>query len=69
MSKYLLNEILIFRCDSEGEGKLLIENIKKEKEVISQEIKKIEKKSDIFYRVKIKTRINDESNPEFSYDL
>lgn len=67
MSKYLLKEELIFRCDMEEEAKQLVNHIKLKRDVVSHEIKRIEKKDDIYFKVKIKSIVNDEKNPTDCY--
>ena len=67
MSKYLIREELTFRCDTMEEAKDLIESIKLKNYVVREEIVKIERKDDIYFRVKIKTSINDEREPLEAY--
>lgn len=67
MSKYLIREELTFRCDTMEEAKDLIESIKLKNYVVREEIVKIERKDDIYFRVKIKTSINDEREPFEAY--
>ncbi len=67
MSKYLIREELTFRCDTVEEAKNLIESIKLKNYVVREEIVKIERKDDIYFRVKIKTSINDEREPFEAY--
>lgn len=67
MSKYLIREELTFRCDTVEEAKDLIESIKLKNYVVREEIVKIERKDDIYFRVKIKTSINDEREPFEAY--
>ena len=67
MSKYLIREELTFRCDSMEEAKELIESIKMKNHVVKEEIIRIEKRDDLYFRVKIKTFINDEREPAEAY--
>lgn len=69
MSRFLINEVLTFRCDMEQEAIQLIESIKSRVDVVSHEIRRIEKKDDIYFRVVIKTKINDIKNPTEAYLL
>ncbi len=67
MSKYLIREELTFRCDSMEEAKELIESIKMKNHVVKEEIIRIEKRDDLYFRIKIKTSINDEREPAEAY--
>lgn len=69
MSRFLINEVLTFRCDMEQEAIQLIESIKSRVDVVSHEIRRVEKKDDIYFRVVIKTKINDIKNPTEAYLL
>lgn len=67
MSKYLIREELTFRCDTVEEAKDLIESIKMKNHVVKEEIIRIEKRDDLYFRVKIKTSINNEREPFEAY--
>ena len=69
MSRFLINEVLTFRCDMEQEAIQLIESIKSRVDVVSHEIKRVEKKEDIYFKVTIKTKINDIKNPTEAFLL
>lgn len=69
MSKYLLSEVLTFRCDMEMEAQRLVEQIKRTRDVVSHEIKRVEKKDETYYKVKVKTRVNSEDQPIDAYSL
>ena len=67
--RFLINEVLTFRCDMEKEAIQLVESIKSRADVVSHEIRRVEKKDDIYFRVVIKTKINDIKNPTEAYLL
>ena len=64
MSRYLLKQDLIYRCDTEGEAETLIEEMKSgQYELVSFTSTKKTTKDDEYFVVKFKQKVNDEKNP------
>lgn len=67
MSRYLLNETKVFRCDTEAEAKTLLENIKKSNEVIDYRITHKVKKEEEYVILKVVVLFNEEKEPMITY--
>lgn len=64
MSRYLLKQDLVYRCDMESEAEALIEEMKEgQYELVSFTSTKKTTKDDEYYVVKFKQKINDEKAP------
>jgi hypothetical protein len=64
MSRYLLKQDLVYRCDMESEAETLIEEMKEgQYELVSFTSTKKTTKDDEYFVVKFKQKINDEKSP------
>lgn len=67
MSKYLLNEVKKFLVDTELEAQTLVDNFRRNYDVVNHSITRKEKKEDLYFIVKITVKVNDEKDPCESY--
>ena len=72
MSRYLLDEVKRFRCDNEQEAEQLLVQIKEVDEVVDYSITKRCKKEkgevvEEWLILKVKTKVNEEKEPMFTY--
>lgn len=67
MSKFLLNETKVFRCDMESEAQSLLKAIKLRNDVIDYRISHKVKKDEEYVILKVKIAVNDEKDPAISY--
>lgn len=69
MSRYLLNQKMKFRADSQLEGETLINNLKKRFDVTSHKMVRKDKKDETYFIVEVVISVNSEKNPMDSYLL
>lgn len=67
MSKFLLKEIKTFMVDTELEAQALVDGFRRKYDVVNHSISRKEKKEDVWFIVKITTRVNDEKDPCETY--